>query len=172
MKFNLEASILKIIVLLILALSLFSIVVFAESISGEDLQIEKNASVSAAIPPFQKVNIVELKNFNDKFLIDNYKEAGEIIVEDALVIEVFSNADWNLRLNNRNIYSELMIKKSDQSNLEWQKLNSTTAKFLGRQGIQKISFDLKYILDHRPKVKIGRNNLGFDLRFSIEPILY
>lgn len=172
MKFNLEAISFKVIIFLILILSFFPVVVFAAPLNNEDLKIEKTVSVKAEIPLFQRVNIVEVKDVDYEFLMNNYEGTREIVIENAVQIEIISNSDWNLRLNNRNLYSEIMIKKSNQNDVEWQKLNSTTARFQGEQGIHKINFDLKYILDESPKLKMGRNNLGIDLRLSLEPILY
>jgi hypothetical protein len=61
-----------------------------------------------------------------------------------------------------------LIRRADQNNSDWQNLNSTTAKFSGDRGVEKLTFDLKFILD--PDSRAAVNNLELDLRHSINPI--
>ena len=154
-----------------LTLSLFSTVNFVEAASANDQQLKREAKVSIKvnIPIFQRVKIIEKPSINYEFLMDNYNGSREIILEEALTIEVLSNAKWNLRLNNRNLNSNAMIRKSGQSDLEWQNLNSTTAEFRGENGVQEITFDLKFVLDQNSRVAI--DNLALDLRHSLAPEL-
>ncbi|MFP4199406.1 MAG: hypothetical protein ACLFSO_07425 [Halanaerobium sp.] len=91
------------------------------------------------------------------------------MVEKALTVELLSNAGWYLSLNNRNLNSKVMIKKSQESDSAWHNLNSTTAKYSGEIGEEKISFDLKFILDSDSRAAV--NNLALDLNYSIEPTL-
>ena len=102
--------------------------------------------------------------------MDNYNGSKDIVVEDALTIEVLSNAKWHLRLNNRNSNSKVMIKKSSQSAYDWQNLSSTTAKFRGENGVQQITFDLKFVLARNSIA--AADDLDLDLRYSLAPELY
>ena len=171
MKLNLKITWVLIFVFAFLTLSLFSTVNFVEAASANDQQLKREAKVSIKvnIPIFQRVKIIEKPSINYEFLMDNYNGSREIILEEALTIEVLSNAKWNLRLNNRNLNSNAMIRKSGQSDLEWQNLNSTTAEFRGENGVQEITFDLKFVLDQNSRVAI--DNLALDLRHSLAPEL-
>lgn len=172
MKFNLRITGLMIFVFLFLTLSLFSTADFVEAADEKEpkLKSEAKVSVTATIPIFQQLEFIEEPNINYSFLMDNYNGSREIYVEEALTVEVRSNADWHLRLNNRNLNSEVMIKKSSQLNSAWQNLNSTTAKFNGKNGVQRITFDLKFILDESSRAAV--DNLALDLRHSLAPELY
>jgi hypothetical protein len=172
MKFNLKITGVMIFIFLFLTLSLFSTAEFVEAADdkGQKLKREARISVEVNIPIFQRLEIIEKPNINYSFLMDNYNGSKEIIVEEALTVEVLSNAKWHLRLNNRNLNSKVMIKKRDQSDYEWQNLNSTTAKFRGENGVHRITFDLKFILDQSSRDAV--NNLALDLRHSLAPELY
>jgi len=63
-----------------------------------------------------------------------------------------------------------MIRKNNQSDYQWQNLNSTTAKFSGKNGVHQVTFDLKFILDQNSRTAI--ENLALDLRHSLVPKLY
>jgi len=172
MKFNLKVTGLMIFVFLFLSLSLFSNAEFVEAAADkpQKLKSEARVSVEVNIPVFQKLEIIEKPNINYSFLMDNYNGSREIVVEEALTIEVLSNTKWHLRLNNRNSNSKVMIRKSSLSDYEWQNLNSTTAKFRGGNGRQRINFDLKFILDESSRAAV--DNLALDLRYSLGPELY
>lgn len=172
MKFNLKLSGLMFFVFLFLTLSLFSTAEFVGAAGEKSQQLKSEARVSLEvnIPVFQRLEIIEEPEINYSFLMDNYNGSREIVVEEALTIEVLSNAKWHLRLNNRNLNSRVMIKKSSQSSSKWQNLNSTTAKFRGNNGVQRITFDLKFILDDSSRAAV--NNLELDLRHSLSPELY
>ena len=171
MKINFRTTVLMAFVFLFLTLSLFSTAEFVEAAEkGQKLKNEARVSVEVNIPIFQRLEIIEKPNINYSFLMDNYNGSNEIVVEEALTVEVLSNAGWHLRLNNRNLNSRVMIKKSSQSDYDWQNLNSTTAKFRGENGVQRITFDLKFILDQNSRAAV--NNLALDLRHSLSPELY
>ncbi len=172
MKFIFRTTGLMIFVVLFLTLSLFSVAEFAEAAPKKTpkLKSEARISVEVNIPVFQRLEIIEKPDINYSFLMDNYDGSREIVVKEALTIEVLSNAKWHLRLNNMNLNSKVMIKKSSQSNSQWQNLNSTTAKFRGSNGVQQITFDLKFILDESSRAAV--NNLELDLRHSLSPELY
>lgn len=172
MKFNFRTTGLMIFVFLFLTLSLFSTADYVEAVDGNQQKLKQEAKVSVMvnIPVFQQLEIIEKPNINYEFLMDNYNGSKEIVVEKALTIEVASNAKWHLRLNNRNLNSKVMIKKSSQSDYDWQNLNSTTAKFRGEYGLHKLTFDLKFVLDESSRVAV--NNLALDLRHSLAAELY
>jgi len=171
MRINFRTTVLMVFVFLFLTLSLFSTAEFVEAAEkGQKLKSEARVSVEVNIPIFQRLEIIEKPNINYSFLMDNYNGSNEIVVEEALTVEVLSNAGWHLRLNNMNSNSRVMIKKSSQSDYDWQNLNSTTAKFRGENGVQRITFDLKFILDQNSRAAV--NNLALDLRHSLSPELY
>ncbi|MEC9489921.1 MAG: hypothetical protein UMU04_03155 [Halanaerobiales bacterium] len=172
MKFKFRFSGIMIFVFLFLSLSLLATADLVEAASdqGQQLKREARVSVKVNIPIFQRLEIIEEPNINYAFLMDHYNGSREIILEEALTIEVLSNANWHLRLNNRNLNSNAMIRKSGQSDYEWQSLNSTSAKFSGENGEQRITFDLKFILDQSSRAAV--NNLALDLRHSLAPELY
>lgn len=171
MKFNLRITVVMIFVFLVLILNSFSTANMIEAADNEKkIKHEARVSVRAEIPIFQRLEIIEEPNINYEYLMINYNGSREIVIKDALTIKILSNANWHLRLNNRNSNSEVMIKKSNQSDYEWQNLNSTTAKFRGENGVQQITFDLKFILDQNSKISI--DNLALDLRQSLAPELY
>ncbi len=172
MKFNFRTTILMIFVFLFSTLSLFSAAdyVKAANINEQKLKKEAKVSVMVNIPVIQQLKIIEKPNINYEFLMDNYNGEKEIVLEEALTINVFSNAKWHLRLNNRNLNSKVMIKKSSQSEYYWQNLNSTTAKFRGENGLHRLTFDLKFILDQSYRVAV--DNLELDLRHSLAAELY
>ncbi|RCW60322.1 MULTISPECIES: hypothetical protein [Halanaerobium] len=155
---------------MILFLNFFLTTDYVEAAAKKKNLIERSVQTEARIPVFQRVEVVDKADIDYTFLMANYSGSREIIIEDGLSIEILSNADWYLRLNNRNLNTTVMIKKADQSDFEWQKLNSTTAKFRGEKGVRQISFDLKFILD--PDYRASVNNLELDLRHSITPVLY
>lgn len=168
MKINLRKFSVLTFVFLFMILSIFSTADFA--VAADKLEKEAKVSVKATIPVFQELKIIEKKNINYDFLMDNYNGSKEILVEEALTIEVMSNANWHLRLNNRNLNSQVMIKKSSQPNSAWQNLNSTTAKFTGENGVRRITFDVKFILAQSSRAAV--DNLELDLRHSLAPELY
>ncbi|TDO85240.1 hypothetical protein DFR79_1186 [Halanaerobium saccharolyticum] len=172
MKVKVRFSGIMIFVFLFLSLSLLATADLVEAASDQEQKLKREARVSVKvnIPIFQRLEIIEKPNINYAFLMDNYNGSREIVLEEALTIEVLSNADWHLRLNNRNLNSHAMIRKSGQSDSEWQNLNSTTAKFNGENGEQRITFDLKFILDQSSRAAV--NNLALDLRHSLAPELY
>jgi hypothetical protein len=172
MKLKFRSVGLIIFVFLFLTLSFFSTAEFvgAADKKAQKLKSEARVSVEVNIPIFQRLEIIEKPNINYSFLMDNYDGSREIVVEEALTIEVLSNAKWHLRLNNRNLNTKVMIKKSSQSSSDWQNLNSTTAKFRGGNGLKRITFDLKFILDESSRAAV--NNLALDLRHSLSPELY
>jgi hypothetical protein len=172
MKLKFRSVGLIIFVFLFLTLSFFSTAEFVEAADkkAQKLKSEARVSVEVNIPIFQRLEIIEKPNINYSFLMDNYDGSREIVVEEALTIEVLSNAKWHLRLNNRNLNTKVMIKKSSQSSSDWQNLNSTTAKFRGGNGLKRITFDLKFILDESSRAAV--NNLALDLRHSLSPELY
>jgi hypothetical protein len=172
MKVKFRFSGIMIFVFLFLTLSLLATADLVEAAPDKEQQLKREARVSVKvnIPIFQRLEIIEEPNINYAFLMDNYDGSREIILEEALTIEVLSNADWHLRLNNRNLNSNAMIKKSDQSDFEWQNLNSTSAKFNGENGEQRITFDLKFVLDQSSRAAV--NNLSLDLRHSLSPKIY
>ena len=157
-------------ILLVLFLNLFVSSDYVKAAKKQQTIIESSVSAEARIPVFQRVEVIDKVDIDYAFLMRNYDGSREIIVEDGLKIEILSNADWNLRLNNRNLNTSVLIRKADQNNSDWQNLNSTTAKFRGENGVQKLSFDLKFILD--PDSRASVNNLEIDLRHSINPVLY
>ena len=172
MKFNLKTAVLMVFVFLFLTLSVFSTADFVEAASNKEQQFkrEARASIRANIPIFQQLEIIEKAQISYSFLMDNYNGSKEIVIKDALTIEVLSNANWHLRLNNRNLNSRVMIKKSSQNDYDWQNLNSTTAKFRGNNGLQQITFDLKFILGQSTRAAV--DNLALDLKHSLAPELY
>ena len=171
MKFNLRITGLIIFFFLFLTLSIFSAADFVVVAANEQqLKEEASVSVSVNIPIFQRLEIIKEPNIDYSFLMDNYNGSKDIVVEDALTIEVLSNAKWHLRLNNRNLNSKVMIKKSSQSAYDWQNLNSTTAKFRGENGVQQITFDLKFVLARNSIA--AADDLDLDLRYSLAPELY
>jgi hypothetical protein len=172
MKFNFRTTGLMIFVFLFITLSLFSTAEFvgAAGAKSQKLKTEARVSLEVNIPVFQRLEIIEKPNINYSFLMANYDGSREIVLEEALTIEVLSNAKWHLRLNNMNLNSKVMIKKSTESASHWQNLNATTAKFRGRNGVQRITFDLKFILDESSKAAV--NDLELDLRHSLNPELY
>lgn len=134
------------------------------------LEKEAKAVVEVKVPIFQRLEIIKEPKVNYQSLMNNYKGSREIILEDSLIIKVLSNEKWYLRLNNKNLNSTVLIKLSEQSQSEWQNLNLTTAKFKGEKGLQKLEFDLKFILDQSDRIVV--DSLGLDLRHSLNPILY
>ncbi|MGP3777951.1 hypothetical protein ACTWKD_03880 [Halanaerobium saccharolyticum] len=170
MKFKFRFSGVMIFVFLFLSLLATADLVEAASDKGQQLKREARIAVKVNIPIFQRLEIIEEPNINYAFLMDNYNGSREIILEEALTIEILSNADWHLRLNNRNLNSNAMIRKSGQSDYDWQNLNSTTAKFNGENGEQRITFDLKFVLDQSSIAAV--NNLALDLRHSLAPEVY
>lgn len=156
--------------LLILFSNLFVTAELAQAAKKQQTVIESRVAAEARIPVFQRVEVIDKVDIDYAFLMRNYDGSREIIIEDGLKIEILSNADWNLRLNNRNLNTSVWIRKADHNNSEWQKLNSTTAKFKGENGVQQLSFDLKFILE--PDSRASVNNLELDLRHSINPVLY
>ena len=172
MKLKFRSVGLIIFVFLFLTLSFFSTAEFVEAADkkAQKLKSEARVSVEVNIPIFQRLEIIEKPNINYSFLMDNYDGSREIVVEEALTIEVLSNAKWHLRLNNRNSNSKVMIKKSSQSAYDWQNLNSTTAKFRGENGVQQITFDLKFVLARNSIA--AADDLDLDLRYSLAPELY
>ena len=172
MKFNFRTIGLMIFVFLFITLSLFSTAEFvgAAGVKSQKLKSEARVSVKINIPVFQRLEIIEKPDISYSFLMDNYNGSREIVIEEALTIEVSSNAKWYLSLNNMNLNSKVMIKKSSQSNSEWQNLNSNSAKFRGINGVQRITFDLKFILDESSRAAV--NDLELDLRHSLSTQLY
>jgi len=172
MKFNLRSTGLRIFVFLLLIFSVFSITNFVEAAADNEDQLRREARVlvRAKIPIFQRLEIFEEPNINYSYLMSNYNGSKEIVIEEALKLNILSNTKWHLRLNNKNLNSKIMIRKSNQSDYEWQNLNSTTAKFSGKNGVQQITFDLKFILDQSSRTAI--ENLALDLRHSLVPELY
>ena len=169
MKFNLKRLYTLLVVFCFLTVFLLSVSGIAQAV-GQNLFVKAAATFRTTIPVYQDFKILEQKDIDYSFLMQNYNGSREIMVEEALTIEVLSNADWNLSLNNRNLNSEVMIKKSSQSKSSWQNLNSKTAEFNGENGLHRITFDLKFILDQSSRVAV--DNLGLDLRYSIAPELY
>lgn len=157
------------VIFLFIITATFSIVSAADY-NSEKVIIASRALTHANIPLFQQFKIIEKIDISYDYLMNNYSGSREIVIEDALKVEIFSNADWQLRLNNRNLNAEIMIKKSNQSNDDWQKLNSTTAKFYGESGVKRINFDLKFEL--KPGFKSAVDNLDFDLKYSLNKKLY
>ena len=172
MKFNFRTTALMIFVFLFLTLSSFSNTGFVEAADDKEQKLKSEARVSVKVnlPIFQQLKIIENPSINYSFLMDNYNGSKEIILEESLTVEVLSNAKWHLRLNNRNLNSKVMIKESSQSDYDWQNLHSTTAKFRGKNGVHRITFDLKFILDEGSRAAV--NNLALDLRHSLAPELY
>ncbi len=171
MKFNLRTTGVIIFIFLFLILSSFSEIDAVEIDDNEKkLKSEARVSVRAEIPLFQMVEIIQEPNIDYSALMENYNGSREIVIEEALILNILSNADWNLRLNNRNLDFKVMIKKSNQSDYEWQNLNSTTAKFRGENGVEQLTFDLKFILNQNNRTTI--DNLALDLRHSLSPKLY
>ena len=171
MKFNLKSTGVMIFVFLVLMLSSFSTANVIEAADNEKkIKHEAEVSVRAEIPIFQRLEIIEEPNINYSYLMNNYNGSKEIIIEKALTLNILSNTKWHLRLNNKNLNSEIMIRKNNQSDYEWQNLNSTTAKFSGKNGVQQITFDLKFILDQSSRTTI--ENLKLDLRHSLISELY
>ena len=172
MKLKIRTTALMIFVFLFLTLSLFSTADSVEAAAGKEQKLKREArvSVSASIPVFQQFEIIEVPNVDYSYLMKKYNGSSEIIVKDALTVEVLSNANWHLRLNNRNLNSHVMIKKSRQSDTDWQNLTATTAKFRGENGRQRITFDLKFILDQSSRAAV--DNLELDLRHSLAAELY
>jgi len=169
MKFNLKRLYTLLVVFCFLTIFLLSVSGIAQAV-GQNLFVKAAATFRTTIPVYQDFKILEQKDIDYSFLMQNYNGSREIMVEEALTIEVLSNADWNLSLNNRNLNSEVMIKKSSQSKSAWQNLNSKTAEFNGENGVRRITFDLKFILDQSSRTAI--ENLALDLRHSLVPELY
>lgn len=157
---------------LFLIVGFFSTTKFVEAVDdkSQKLKSETRISAKANIPIFQSLEIIKKPNVNYSFLMDNYNGSKEIIVEEALTIEVLSNSRWHLRLNNKNLNLKAMIKKTSQNDNDWQNLNLTTAKFRGENGVHRITFDLKFILDQNFRAAV--NNLELDLKHSLSPELY
>lgn len=172
MRFNFRTTALMIFIFLFLSLSLFSTADYVEAADDNDQKLKREARVSVKvnIPIFQQLEIIKKPNVDYEFLMKKYNGSREIIVKDALTVEVLSNANWHLRLNNRNLNSKVMIKESSQSDYDWQNLNSTIAKFRGENGLKRVTFDLKFILDESSEAAV--NNLALDLRHSLAPELY
>jgi hypothetical protein len=168
MKFNFKKISGFTLLLLILFLNFFGTADLVEAADKPKTVIERSISAEARIPIFQRVEVLEKADIDYTFLMTNYNGSREIIVESGLKIEILSNTDWNLRLNNRNLNTQVLIRRADQNNSDWQNLNSTTAKFSGDRGVEKLTFDLKFILD--PDSRAAVNNLELDLRHSINPI--
>lgn len=158
------------ILMLVLALLTYPVNALAEEKEKKTAFAEQNLRVTAEIPLFQQLKIIKKKDLDYYSLMRNYEGSREIIIEEALALEVWSNSAWQLRLNNQNLDLQVEIKKSGQNDSKWQKLNSTTAKFVGKNGIQKINFDLKFILTE--KVGIKADNFELNLRHHLAPILY
>lgn len=171
MKLNWKMSEIIIFVFLLFILSAFSGFNLVEAAAEKEvLEREARVSVRAEIPIFQRLEIVEEPNINYSYLMDNYNGSNQIILKEALSLVILSNTGWHLRLNNRNLNYKVMIKKSNQSNSEWQNLNSTTSKFRGENGVHQIKFDLKFVLDQ--SFREDDYNLELDLRHNLVPELY
>jgi len=172
MKFNLRITGLMIFVFLFLTFSVFSTANFVEASADNEEQIRREIRVlaRAKIPIFQRLEIIEEPNINYSYLMNNYNGSKEIVIEEALTLNILSNTKWHLRLNNKNLNSKIMIRKNNQSDYQWQNLNSTTAKFSGENGVHQVTFDLKFILDQSSRTAI--ENLALDLRHSLVPELY
>lgn len=155
---------------LFLSFLLFTLMVVVQPVSiqaAADTNLSKaQITVTVNIPVFQKIDILEKRNIDYSLLMKNYNGSQEIILKNVLVIKVMSNTNWNLKLRNDNINSNLMIKRTDQSNSKWQKLNSA-AKFSGRNGVELINFDLKLLVDQ--DLNRTANDFDLDLRCSIDP---
>ena len=172
MKTNLKINIFVVLIFAFVTLSLFSTADFVQAADkkNQTLKLETKASVEAKIPRFQQFEIIEEPNINYSYLMDNYNGSREIIVEEALTVEILSNTNWHLRLNNKNLNSKVMIKESGQNDSKWQSLNSTTARFRGENGVQRLCFDLKFVLAQNSRAAV--NNLELDLRHSLVAEVY
>lgn len=170
MKNIFKAWSVMVILLLVLVLLTASVNAQAKESKKDSAFVQQRLRTTAEIPLFQKVNVIKKTNLNYYSLMSNYNGSREILVKEALVLEIWSNEDWQLRLNNRNLAAKIQIKKSSQNDSKWQNLNYTTAKFTGQNGVQRISFDIKFILTKRPRTE--DNDLKFSLRHNIVPILY
>lgn len=160
---------LSFVILLLLTASTAAFSSVIEEKKQKSTFVEQELKTKAEIPIFQRVEVIEKKDINYSALMRNYKGKNEVVLKNALTLKLLSNADWQLRLNNKNLDSQIMIKRSGDGNKSWQKLNKTSAKFRGEYGVQEIAFDLKVILSKNPD---AAENLDLDLRCSLEPILY
>ena len=169
MKFNSKIFIFLSLVFCFLTITLISVSGMVEA-AGQKAAVEASTTIKAAIPVYQELKILEKKDIDYSVLMENYNGGQQIVVKDALTVEVMSNASWNLSLNNRNLNSKVMIKESRQSDSEWQNLNLNKAKFSEGNGVQKISFDLKFILVQSSRAAV--DNLELDLRHSLAAKMY
>lgn len=162
--FRKTESLLLITVLVLTALS-SGFILKSEAVKAADQLASETMEVKVQIEPIHKLRFITEPVVEFEYPWPGAEKGEALLLEDAVVIEIASNASWDLSINNQ-IQSDftVLIRRSGGNNGGWQPLSNRTAHFSGGNGRQKAVFDIKVMAPESGGFKESRREnlkLGF-----------
>ena len=134
----------KITLLLIFALMVVGI--SGNAVEASDVLAEESIEVRVNIPVMQQMNVIEPAVIEYDFSEADVNNGEAIVVEEAGVFEVKSNADWSLKLDNFTSGNlDVMVRRSDDHNASWQTVDAVNGYINGSNGTEKVAIDVKVV---------------------------
>ncbi|MGM0438344.1 MAG: hypothetical protein ACQEQD_08730 [Bacillota bacterium] len=110
---------------------------------AEELESEE-VKVKIKIPVMQKLNIIEAPVVSFDYPWKGAKDGQPLIIEEVAQVEIISNADWALNVNDLDQSKfNLYIRKSKENFAKWKALNNSGTIFRGENGKEVLSWDIK-----------------------------
>ncbi len=148
----------KLTVFLIVALLALGINV--QAVEAGNAMAEETIDVQVNIPVMQQMEI------RDPAVVEYDFSEGEeeIVKENAGSVEIMSNADWQLDLDNFATGDvDVLVRRSDDSSSAWQSVEGINGDFQGTNGSEEVEFDVKVLPGSSAEAE-GRVELGFTLQ--------
>ena len=133
----------------------------AQGAEAGDALAEETIDVRVNVPVMQQMEVKEAAVVEYDF--SESEEA--VIVENAGAVEVESNADWRLNLDNfATSEVDVLVRRSGESEADWRRVDGINGGFQGTNGSEEIEVDVKVRPAGSTQAEAeGRVELGFTL---------
>jgi len=149
-----------IIVFILIILSLFSTFTYAQS---------KKFEVKVLVSPMQELTINKAVSLSFNYPWEGMESGQPLVLENIGNVNVKSNVDWFLNISSHEFYRdlEIYIRPTEERNINWQRIDNSSAVISGNSGSKDISWDIM-IVNSREKYSLAgrayRENNFTDLR--------
>ncbi len=157
----------KIMIILMLVMAVIGLT--AQTINAGGELASETIQVRVNIPVMQGMDVVNpvVVDINSAFA---ETDQNEVIIKEAGTVRVQSNADWSLQVSNIEATdSKVLVRRTGQTDRDWQPVSNSKAVFNGSNGDVLVSFDLKIVeTETNPN---SRDNLSSNNRVVFDYML-